>query len=83
MSEVRDLAEYYGGLFQWVASPDGDGDRAMVGNTRSSNLVVYVLAKDGSRTSALITPEEAREMAISMLDLLDGVKPTISREDAV
>ena len=77
MSTTRDLGEDNRGLYQWVSTPDSDGDFVAIGNARRSGLVFHVTNKAGVRISALVSVEEVREALIAALDLLDGVRPSV------
>lgn len=77
MSTTRDLGEYYGSMYQWLSTPDSDGDQVILGNTRGKNLVVHIKQKNGRQVSALVDAGEIVELALAALDLKENIRPSV------
>ncbi|MCC5781395.1 hypothetical protein CRM73_00230 [Kocuria sp. CCUG 69068] len=79
MSTVENLAEKYHGMYRWESDPDKDGDTVRATNCRSGQ-VVLTTGSDKSTTSALLSREEAQELALALLYLIDGEHPQHQNE---
>jgi len=75
VSRTENLAEKYQGRYRWTSDPDRDGDTVTATNCLSVEGVVIAAGAPGNQQAAHLTGHEARQLALAILDLLDGVCP--------